>query len=63
MNGEATYDGVEEVWWDSEAAFNKDHKGIKARTAELQTLLDTKATTAMFVDENRVLWPGLEEDE
>lgn len=60
-DGEALYDGVEEIWWDTEAAFNKDKRGGANKT-ELKILLDMNETTAMFVDENRVLWPGLEEE-
>jgi hypothetical protein len=63
VHGDATYDGVEEVWWDTEAAFNKDKRGGGVDGEDQQLLLDTRATTAMFVDENRVFWPGLEEDE
>ena len=62
VDGDAPYDGVEEVWWNNKADFDKDKKSGGAHKAELRLLLDTKATTAMFVDENRVVWPGLSDD-
>jgi hypothetical protein len=49
---EARYDGVEELWWASEADYKKDAKGAAA-----SILVDADSTTAMFVDENRVVWP------
>ena len=61
-DGDALYDGAEELWWDTEAAFNKDKRGAPKK-ADRANLLDVKATHAMFVDENRVFWPGLAEDE
>lgn len=62
VGGEATYDGVEELWWPSLAAWEKDRKGAINKN-DLRLLLDLEGTTAMFVDENRVFWPGLVEEE
>lgn len=57
VDGDAMYDGVEELWWKDEAAFKKDSKPALS-TAEREALLDVAATTGMFVDENRVVWPN-----
>ncbi len=56
VDGEAMYDGVEELWWKNDAAFKKDSRPALSK-AERAALLDLDATTGMFVDENRVVWP------
>lgn len=56
VDGDAMYDGVEELWWKNEAAFKKDSRPSLSE-AEREALLDMNATTAMLVDENRVVWP------
>ena len=63
VNGDANYDGTEEIWWNSEADFKRDHRGSRSRLAAAGAIADKDATTAMFVDENRVFWPGLDSDE
>ena len=50
---EAAYDGVEELWWATQADQKKDAKG-----AVPSGLVDVEGTRAMFVDENRVVWPN-----
>ena len=62
VDGNATFDGVEELWWNSDAAFKRDKKG-GANKADLALLLDLDGSRAMFVDENRVFWPGIADDE
>lgn len=57
VNGEALYDGAEELWWKNEADFKKDARSALSKT-EREALLDLDATTGMFVDENRVVWPN-----
>ncbi|MDA0339279.1 MAG: EthD domain-containing protein [Proteobacteria bacterium] len=54
-NGEAKYDGVEELWWSDDSAHQKD--ALETPAADALRLVDLDATTAMFVDENRVVWP------
>ena len=56
-NGDALYDGAEELWWKDEADFNKDARASLSKAAR-EILLDMDATTGMFVDENRVVWPN-----
>lgn len=56
-DGEPLYDGVEELWWASEADWKKD-AGIPANGVQLDKFIDLGASKAMFVDENRVVWEG-----
>ena len=63
VDGDANYDGTEEIWWDTEADFKRDHRGSRAHIEAAGAIADKDATTAMFVDENRVFWPGLDSDD
>jgi hypothetical protein len=55
MVQEPMYDGVEELWWADATAQEKD---LAPADRLAETFIDTAATHAMFVDENRVVWEG-----
>ncbi|MFN3233573.1 MAG: EthD domain-containing protein [Alphaproteobacteria bacterium] len=57
VDSDPMFDGAEELWWSDKDAYAKDADGGMARS-DLAHLLDLDATKVMFVDENRVHWPG-----
>ena len=52
--GGSAYDGVEELWWADDAAYEQDAAALPDPATD--RLVDRSATRAMFVDENRVVW-------
>ena len=53
---DAWFDGLEEIWWDDIATFERSWRSREV-AAITSRLLDADASRAMLVEEYRVVWP------
>lgn len=56
VDADAWFDGLEEIWWDDIASFERAWAQREV-SAQAGVLLDQGASRAMLVEENRVIWP------
>ncbi len=55
-DADAWFDGLEEIWWNDIASFERAWAQREV-PGEAKDILDQSASRAMLVEENRVIWP------